>query len=373
MRLVHVISGLEQGGAESMLERLVEHVTHTQPHVQQTVVSLGTLGVVGKRLSAQGHDVRALQLRARPLGACRDLVRLFRQHRSTLVVQTWLYHADFLAGLLARLSGCGRVFWNVRQSSLATAHIGRATRAIARLCAWLSPWVPSAIICNADKAREVHTTFGYTSKGWQVIPNGFDTSRLKPEPEAGAALRQTLGIGRDDVVVGMLARLDPQKDHANFIDMAAQVAARHPHARFLLVGRGLDVATDLQARVRALGLAERFSWLGQRSDVTAVLSAMDVFCLSSRSEGFPNVLAEAMACGVPAVSTDCGDAALILGDTGQVAPTQDPQALAERVLAITAMAPVARAALGQAQRERVRREFDIATIWQRYSRLYAQP
>lgn len=371
MRLVHVISGLEQGGAEAMLERLVHHVRDAHPEVAQQVVSLGSLGVVGQRLQEAGHEVTALHLRQRPLAACGALLRLFRQERGDTVVQTWLYHADLLAGLLARLSGCRRVVWNVRQSGLAVSDIGRATRAVARACAWLSRWVPDAIVCNADKARTVHVAFGYAGDRWQVIPNGFDTARLRPDPDARQALRASLGLGDDALVIGMLARLDPQKDHPNFLRMAAEVAAALPQARFLLVGRGMDGAEALQAQAQALGLGDRIHWLGQRSDIVAVLSAMDVFCLSSRSEGFPNVLAEAMACGVPAVSTDCGDAALILGDRRHIAPIEDAAALAARVLAVARLPTAQRLALGAAQRERVRREFDIAAIWQAYSRVYA--
>ncbi|WP_422012287.1 glycosyltransferase [Roseateles sp.] len=371
MRLVHVITGLEQGGAEAMLERLVLHVAATQPGIRQLVVSLGETGVVGHRLQQAGQAVTALRLRQRPLAACWELARLLRQDPAETIVQTWLYHADLLGGLLARLVGCRRVFWNIRQSGLDAADIGRATRTVAHLCAWLSGWLPTAMVCNAEMARRAHVAFGYVADHWRVIPNGFDTSSLKPDRQGGQALRRELGIAEDEIVIGLLARLDPQKDHANFISMAARTAAQLPHARFMLVGRGLDTATNLHAQVDQLGLAERFRWLGQRSDVATVLSAMDVFCLSSRSEGFPNVLAEAMACGVPAVSTNCGDAALILGDTAHVAPVADPEALAERVLSLAALPAEARTAVGSKMRERVRREFDIAAVWQAYVRVYA--
>jgi glycosyltransferase involved in cell wall biosynthesis len=154
---------------------------------------------------------------------------------------------------------------------------------------------------------------------------------------------------------------------------AAAIAAAHiPALRFVLVGRGIPDSPALRASIAEAGLDKRFVLDGQRSDIARVMSALDVFCLSSRAEGFPNVLGEAMACGTPSVSTDCGDARIVLGDDARIAPVQDASALAGRIIEVAALPAAQRRALGARQRERIVREFDIRHVWRTYLDLYTR-
>jgi len=371
--VVHVITDLGQGGAEAMLEKLILASHASTPEVQHRVISLRGMGTVGPRLVAAGVSVEVLGASGfASLPAClRRLTALLRRTPPGTIVQTWMYHADLIGGLAARRAG-RIVVWNIRQTGLDAADIGLATRVVVRTCGLLSRWLPARILCNAKSAIEAHARLGYDTSRFEVIPNGFDTVRIARDETGAAKVREAWGLSGEDIAVGLVARLDPQKDHGTFI-RAAAIAAEHLSAlRFVLVGRGIPESLLLRAAISDAKLDARFVLDGQRSDIACVMSAIDVFCLSSRAEGFPNVLGEAMACETPAVATDCGDARVVLGDDDRVAPVADAAALAERILGVAMLAPEQRRALGARQRARIVREFDIRRVWNEYLALYVR-
>lgn len=325
-KVLHIITGLNDGGAEGVLTRLCLH----SKGVRHVVISLMDSGKYGPVLQAAGITVYCLGLNPRKpsLFKLYGLIKLIRDERPD-VVQTWMYHADLLGGIAARLAGIKRVFWGIRMSSLEKGKSTRLTLWIVRLCALLSSWLPEAIICCANKALTVHASIGYAAAKLRVIPNGYDLTCFKPDVAAGEQVRHELGLCENELVIGKVGRFDPLKDHFNLLDALALVAEQQIHFRCLLVGKGLSPDNAvLVARIVKLGLQDRLLLLGQRTDIPAVMNALDLHVLSSLSEGFPNVLAEAMACGTPCVSTDVGDALEIIGDAQACCPAQDAQALA---------------------------------------------
>jgi glycosyltransferase involved in cell wall biosynthesis len=371
VKIVHIITGLQQGGAEAMLEKLITASAQHSPEVQHEVVSLGSLGVVGPRLQAAGVTVTALGL-GRPGPTLRGLWHLFRLLRAqprALVVQTWLYHGDLIGGLVARLAGCRRVYWNLRvvfNRSL----LRRGTWLVSRLCAALSRTLPSRILACGPNVAESHIAQGYARERCVVMSNGFELERFAPAAAERARVRAELGIAAGTLVIGTVGRMHPQKDFPGLARAAAAVLEQAPATRFLWVGAGVDSDAELSRLLAELGIAHAVIRLGLRSDVAALLNAMDLFCLASRAEGFPNVLGEAMACALPCVSTDAGDAAFLMGDRTWVVPVAAPAALAEALLRMLVLDADARAALGTHNRERVLREFTIRAAWLRYLELY---
>jgi glycosyltransferase involved in cell wall biosynthesis/O-antigen/teichoic acid export membrane protein len=196
-----------------------------------------------------------------------------------------------------------------------------------------------------------------------VIPNGIDADRFVPDREAGRRVRHELGVSEQTTLIGVVARLDPMKDHTTFLRGAAGLAQRREDVRFVCVGSGPSrYVHDLRARAEELGLGQRLIWAGSRDDMPAVYNALDVAVISSHgAEGFPNVVGEAMACGVPCVVTDVGDAAWIVGETGRVVPPRDPAALAA---AIDSMLDDAARGLvnRQLMRDRIVANFSIAAL-----------
>ncbi len=297
------------------------------------VVSLMDAGKYGPLLEDAGVRVHCLNMPRGKVSA-KGLLQLWRLLRAERpdIVQTWMYHADLIGGTLARMAGVRRVFWGVRHSTLEAGKSRRATMLVARINAWLSSAVPTGIVCCAQKAREVHLALGFAAERLLVIPNGYDLSRFRPDTVARVRLRSELGVGDQTPLLGMVGRFDPQKDHENLFRALAFLKQRGVQFCCVLVGRGMDQGnTALCARLEQYDLQAEVVLLGQRSDVPSVMSALDLHLLSSSAEAFPNVLAEAMACGTPCVTTDVGDAAAIVGETGWVVPPLRPERLADAI------------------------------------------
>jgi glycosyltransferase involved in cell wall biosynthesis len=366
--VVHLITDLDIGGAEMMLARLLDHVDRI--HVRSAVICLSGLGPVAEQIARAAVPVYALEMRAgrvHPTAFLR-LVKYLRQLKPD-VLQTWLYHSD-LAGLAAGfLTRVPNVVWNIRCAELNPADHPLSLRIIIRSLAWLSR-LPSTVISNSIAGKLAHEQLGYQPRRWMIIPNGVDTERFQPSVAGRRQLRRELRLGDDTLLVGVLARVHPMKDHTTFLKAAAATAKTREDVHFVLAGRGVTEDRGLAGLVRQLELADRVHLLGERSNPAQLLAAFDVAVSSSYSEAFPNVVAEAMACGVPCVVTDAGDSAAIVGSAGVVVPCRDPSALAQGVMQLLNLDPGTRRALGGAARERILHEYSIQRAALRYEALY---
>jgi glycosyltransferase involved in cell wall biosynthesis len=368
MRVLHVITSFGLGGAQTMLQRLVEATR--QAGVDQEAVALTASGPVADAIEALGVRTHALDVRRLPgpraLLRLAELVRRFEPE----VVQTWMYHADLLGGLAARAAGAPRVVWGIHNNTL-DERTRRTTRWTVALCARLSRWVPDAIVSVSHAGARLHAGLGYDGRRMQVIANGFDVERFRPDPVLRASLRAELGIGGSEPVIGLAARLDPQKDHPTFLRAAALLAGRRPGVRFLLCGAGITAdSAELGRAIRAEGLGPRVVLLGPRTDMPRVYNGLDVATLSSKGEAFPLAIGEAMACGVPCVVTDVGDCAEVVGDTGRVVRPSDPAALAQAWDAMLALPPESLRGLGSAARRRVESRYAMPAVARAYLALY---
>lgn len=361
---LHIITGLNDGGAEAVLYRLCKHDTDTL----HRVVSLTSAGKYGPMLEALGVDVTCLEM---PRGrvTTSGLVRLWRAIRAGQpdTVQTWMYHANLLGGLAAWVAGRRNIAWGIHHTNLIPGETSRGTMLVARACAWISHVVPRRILCCAEKAIEVHAALGYDRKRMVFTPNGYDLADFRPDALAGADVRGGLGLG-DGRMIGFVARYDPLKDHDTLLAALVRLRGQRIAPHCLLVGTGLDRGnTILTSRIRALGLSDQVRLLGRRDDVPAIMNALDLHVMSSISEGFPNVIAEAMACGTPCISTDVGDAVAIVGDTGWIVPRRDPDALAEAIAqALAARARPEWPARQAAARRRIETHFAVDRMVENY-------
>jgi glycosyltransferase involved in cell wall biosynthesis len=364
VRILHVITDLNTGGAEVMLQKLV---TRSQrPAVNHAVVSLSGEGDLGGDIAAAGIPVHSLGLQH---GMWRIAVALARLRRVCAayqpdLLQSWLYHADLLSLCAGTRAGRLPIVWNVRSSF----HYGLDKWPV-RLCARLSR-LPAAVVVNSDAGRRIHTEIGYRPRRWEVIPNGFDTQLFRPDSAARLAVRRQLGVGAETVLIGLVARVDPLKDHRTFITAAGLLAAREPDVKFVLAGEGTNDDEDIARWVAEAALAHRVLTLGRRSDMPQITAALDIATSSSISEGFANVIGEAMAAGVPCTVTDVGDSARIVGATGLTVPTRDPGALAAAWGQMIAWGAAGRACAGAAARRRVEEVYSLDAVSSQYERLY---
>jgi glycosyltransferase involved in cell wall biosynthesis len=365
--VLHVITGLTTGGAEMALYRLI--LAFRGSEYTHTVIALTPGEGLYTRFVESGMNLIVLDVRKSPVANTLRLYRLVRTMRPD-IVQTWMYHADFLGGLVARLAGNRNVIWGVRTTDV-NLGCARATSLVRHLCARLSHWVPHTIVCVADAARRSHAMIGYDPARMVVVGNGFDLAVLRSSHWEREQLRSQCGFNAEHIVLGTVGRFNPDKDHANFVKAAGLLAAANDRLRFLMVGKDLDRAnSDLMAWISDTQYADRFVLLGERVDVAVCLAAMDIFCLSSRTEAFPNAVGEAMAMGLPCVATDVGDVAALMADTGVVVPKANPDALARGIAGLLALGADLRLQIGQKAKERIRATFTMVNVRQRFELLY---
>jgi glycosyltransferase involved in cell wall biosynthesis len=329
MKVLHVITDFDDGGAQAVLYRFIAADKENTHHV----ISLMKIGYYGHRSADVGIQVHALDMPKSRL-TLNGLTKLYRLAREINpdIVQTWMYHSDLIGGTIARVAGKPVVIWGIHNSNLDPTKTATTTRITARICGILSGNVPKKIISCSEEGIRVHQAIGYQPQKMVVVPNGYDVSEFSPKPETRIDLRNQWQIAENTTLFGMVARWDPQKDHANLIAALAHLKARELSPwHCILVGSNMSEDNQiLVALLEQHGVRDRVSLLGIRTDIPAIMNAIDLHVLpSAYGEAFPNVVSEAMACGTPCIVTKVGDSALIVGETGWVVPPSDALKLAD--------------------------------------------
>lgn len=368
-RILHVITGLGLGGAETMLFKLLK--ASDRNATEHAVLTLTSVDLLAEEIRKLGVSVRSLGITGgvsgiRALWRARAVVREFKPQ----LVMTWLHHADLFGTALKGLLPSMRLAWNLRCSKLAPNELSANNIRIVRLLAKLS-FVPDVVVANARAGKTEHIAVGYSPRRWRVLPNGFDTQAFAPDAAARARVRASLGLSAQHFVIGMVGRYHAMKGFGLFVEAAGKLARENDQIRFVLVGKDVDAGNEeLRSLLVATGVEDRVLLLGQRSDVAPVMNALDVLANTSTSEGFPNVIGEAMACGVPCVATDVGDSADIIGDAGIVTPSGDVAALVAAWRRLSMMPGDEFAVLKAKARQRVIEEYEIGVVARRYQELF---
>jgi glycosyltransferase involved in cell wall biosynthesis len=370
IRVLHIINDLSRGGAEMMLYKLVSRTDREA--FAPTVISLTDRSELRERIQALGIPVSTPEMTpsiATPASVWR-LLRLVR-HVDPDVIHGWMYHGSLAAQLAHHVSAPrARVVWGIRNSLGSATSEKTITAAVIRLCAKLSAR-PARVVFVSRVNRAQHEAMGYSATNGCVIPNGFDTSLFAPSHQARRAVCAELGLPHDALLIGLVGRFHPVKDHESFLRAAAILAADCPRVRFVLCGKRVEWSTPFfRTIVGELGIGDRVRLLGERPDMPRLTAALDIASSSSLNEGFPNVIGEAMACGVPCVTTSVGESPAVVGETGRVIPPRDPRALAAAWKEIIALGPGGRQALGQAARRRIVECFSLTSAVDQYEALY---
>jgi glycosyltransferase involved in cell wall biosynthesis len=373
IKILHVITGLNAGGAERML---INVACGLDPgRFESHVICLSRVYPLAPVLRAAGIALTTLDahpLRSLGVGPLWGVARALRRDKPD-IVQTWLFDADLVGGLAGRMADVP-VIWNVRASMSDSGWRPLAQslrqRVVARVCEALSSLVPHKIITcsNANVTRSMRR---YRQEKIRVIRNGVDTETFKPDLIARAEVRAELGAGPETPLIGMAARFDPVKDHATFLAAARSVIETHPQVRFVLCGAGVERENAALTRMIQSHGMERFVLrLGYRDDVARIFAALDLHLFSSRSESFGNVLMEAMASGVPCVSTDVGEARAMIGDAGRIVPRRNSAALAAAARELLDLPVAAMKALRLRARARICEHFTLQSTIAQYEALY---
>lgn len=327
MKICLLLRALTYGGAERQLVVLAKGLHARGHHVIVAVYYSG--GPLEKDLREAGVQIRTLNKRGRwdVLNFIFQLLKMVREERPDIL---HCYLTDLVTVFLKPVFPDMKVVWGIRSSNMDFREYDWLVRVCFKLSCWVSRFA-DAIISNSHAGREHRVAFGYPSEKTVVIPNGIDTARFYPNPSAREQIRREWGITEHEMLIGLVARLDPMKDHPSFLNGAASLVQERKDIRFVCVGDGpVDYRLSLQGLAKTLGLSECVIWAGARSDVADIYSALDLLVSSSAyGEGFSNVLGEAMACGVSCVVTKIGDSAWVVGSSGMIVPPNDSEALAK--------------------------------------------
>jgi len=371
LRIVHIITDLFPGGAETMLSRLLSLLK--EDDIDLCVISLSSDGIIGDKLRANNIPVQVLGMKPNALNPL-----LFFRLANWLrilnpdIVQTWMYHSDLIGGVASKIAGGFPVIWGIHNSNLDPKNSKRITRWVVKLCAILSKTIPNLISYCSFVSKDLHIKMGYHSQIMRFVPNGFDLQLFKPDPIAYQSVREELGLSGDQPIVGFLGRYDPQKDLQNLIKAASILHQKLPDVHFVLAGVGIDNENSTLTKwISDAKLPQLFHLLGRREDTPRLTAAFDLLVISSAyGEAFPLVLGEAMSCEVPCVATDVGDSKLIIGETGRIVPPRDHQALANACYEILSMTLDQRSELGKAARKIIADNYSITTMANIYKNIY---
>jgi glycosyltransferase involved in cell wall biosynthesis len=371
IRVAHIITGASSGGAQMMLYKLLGEIDRSQ--YESVVISLKDRGMIGEQIEELGVQVKVLPITKRKtsLIPIAQLISFIRKLKPD-VIQGWMYHGNLAASICGMfLPKTVPVVWNVRHSLYDISLEKKFTQRVIRIGASLSKST-AKIIYNSYKSAQQHEEIGYVSERTIVIPNGFDCDRFKPSAASKVSIRKELGVVNKEVLIGLIARYHPMKDHDNLFKAAKIITENYPNVSFVLVGHEIESSNSAIAKMLSLnGIENKVFLLGERQDISEITAGLDIACSSSSyGEGFPNVVGEAMACGVPCVVTDVGDSALIVGDTGIVVPPRNPVAMAKACGKMIEDGLQGRQKLGERARERVIDNFSLDKIVCQYESLY---
>lgn len=364
MKVAHLIGSLSIGGAERMLQRLaIEHANESD--VSVIVISMTNIGEPGLILKSRGIQVESLNMTgfwSAFAGFIKLLILLWKFRPN--VLQTWLYWADLMGGLAAKFCRIDAVIWNIRCTHFGD---GRWTGHLVKINACLSQWLPRSIICCGYTAMEFHRDKNFDSRKMVVLPNGYDLEffskkKFDHEPHNTKFNIEIVSIGRMDIL----------KNYPLLIEAANLVLEKNRNVHFTIIGRNCTTDPSLIYLISKFQIGDNFKLHEELADVREPLNAADLFVSSSVSEGFPNVVAEAMAMEVPCIVTDAGDAAIIVGDTGIVVPVDDASALAEGIIKFADLTRDDRVALGAAARKRILENYEMGHVAQMYLDHYRQ-
>ena len=370
MKIVHVITSLNTGGAERALYNLLQGGLNNR--FENHVISLSDKGTIGPQIEALGVPVITLDM---PIGrpTLAGIIKLRRGIHGLQpdLIHGWMYHGN-LAATLAHFLAPGKtaLVWGVRHSLYEIKNEKRLTQLIVKANRFLSK-SPDTILYNSQLSQQQHEQFGFCANNGRVIPNGINLEQFRFSEVERMRIRAELGISEDALVAGHVARFHPMKDHFLFLQAAVDIARRFDNFHCLLIGRDVKLTNEDLIRHIPKHLATRFHLQGERRDVAAVMSAMDVFTLTSEwGEGFPNVLGEAMAMGLPCVTTDVGDSAFIIGDCGKVIKSKDKTALTAMIESFLILPTNGRRLIGRQARQRIEQNFSLGSVTEQYTKLY---
>lgn len=367
INIIHIVPGLKMGGAEKALLRLIIN----SPNYNHSVLSLTRGGAMYDIFLKNKIKVTVFDFDKSFFSSFKKMI-IHLSSEDVDVVQTWLYSANIIGGIAAKISKVNNIIWGLRGTGIPQSFFSLQMSMIF-FGAFLSYFVPNKIVSNAKSVRKFHTNKGYKKNEHIVIYNGFDVS-LYQSKQSFSELKMSLGINDNSLIIGTVGRYDKLKDFRTMIKAISRVMHLNKNIRFIMVGRDLSVSNNelLKEFISNKVDLKRVSLVGEVIDVIPYLGLMDIFCLSSKKEGFPNVVCEAMLMAIPSVVTDAGDSSEILSDTGMIVPIKDFQKLTDALMKMVSLDDKTRTNYGHNAHLRASQYFSIEENVNKFSELYSK-
>lgn len=368
-KIVHIITSLDAHGAQGFLLKLCKWQKSLNWKVH--VITLKPGGALNANFQEAGIPV--LELNFRGLSVFHEFSKLFKNLSTEGydIIQTWLYHADFLGGIAAKLSTDAPVFWSVRHSELSIKKDKLATIVLSRVLAICSRFVPQKIFFNSTAALTAHKRMGFSRDKLIYIPNGYQVCL-----ESNASLiagqstaRRELQIADDAFVVLCVGRWHPVKNFSSVLNAMGDFASYMPNARLVLVGDDMTLSNakigDLVKKNNLQGVVLA---VGRTCELSTYYQAADVLVNPSFSESFPNVVAEAMERGTLCIVTDIGASKEIVGNTGKVLDSPETSDILTALKAVSVDTNFLKAR--KERQAQIAMNFEIEAILSRYQKEY---
>jgi glycosyltransferase involved in cell wall biosynthesis len=370
MLYIHIISNLNAGGAEIMLSRLVIHEKKNNSNI--LIISLTDIGSIGEVLTKNDIAVISLDIK-NFIDLPKAFYKLFKifNNNSKCTLYTWMYHANLIGGLAAKLNRIKSINWGIHSVSIPNSFFSLSFWLV-RLCSILSYYIPNNIIYCAHSSKIYHENFLFYCKDKGiVINNGFDFSQYSKNYNIRFNTRTEIQVNNDTILIGLVARFDPLKDLKNFIKSSfIAINSCNKKLKFIIIGHGNNWNnTDLTKWIFAYNLESNYILIDHTDKIIDYYDALDIFCISSRSEAFPNVLIEAMAMSLPCVVTDVGDNALILPRSNYVVQPNNSSLLGKALVEMCNLSFEYRKQIGLNNRNSIIKKFNIVEIALKYKNL----
>lgn len=365
-KVLYIITTLDVGGAENVLYQLLK--CQNSKEWESCVLCLSAPGVFARKIRELGIQVVSFDLRARPYNLI-NWVRLFQFIKKFQpdVIHARMYHACFISFLSSTFVRKNRHIWSVHNTNLNLRDLGLTTWILVRLLSLLSAF-PDKIIFVSHASRDTHEKIGFKLHKSIIIFNGYATEKFQPDRNRALAFRKDMGLAPETEIIGLVSRDHVQKNIDGFFEMAKFVKNLRPEVYFVCCGQGLDEENEkVSEMINSFGLEDRVFLLGVRLDMEYVYPIFDVLVLPSRGESFPNVLGEAMSCGVPCVSTDVGDASVILSEVGEIVPVENMKELANKAIETLRLSKVEKENLSIKVREKVVKKYALEKMVEQYT------
>jgi glycosyltransferase involved in cell wall biosynthesis len=367
--VVELITDLNVGGAEKMLCNFLRHIDRAQ--FNPVVIALLN-GDLKKEIESLGIPVYTFSLKKGIVDIFSVINLILRIRKlNPHLIHGWMYHSHVIA-LIARVFTKRYVpcIWSIHNSIYSLKNEKKMTGFIIKLGGYLSAY-PELIHYVSNTSMQQHVKIGYNDSKTVIIPNAFDTDIFTYRSQKSDQLRHELGIKSEEVLVGLIGRYHPVKDHGNFLEAASLLLKKRDNVHFILAGKGINIENEfLRKKIEQLYLANRVHLLGEREDIPNITSSLDIACSASYSEAFPMTVGEAMSCGIPCVVTDVGDSKLVVGDTGKAVPPRNPKAFADALMELIDLGNEGRMRLGVKARNRIIENYTIRTITNTYENIY---